>query len=111
MKKPKLKINKPVYLGFSILEISKLTMHEFWYDYMKPKYGEKTKLCYMGTGSFIIRIKTEDFYKYIADDVKKIFDSSNYELNRPLLIGQSKTVIGLYERRIRRKDYDKMCCS
>ena len=62
MKKVKVKMNNPVYLEFSILEISKTLMYEFWYDYMKPKYLDKAKLCYMDTGSFIINIKTEDVY-------------------------------------------------
>ena len=95
MKKTKLKMNKPIYLGLSILEISKTLMYEFWYDYMKPKYSDKVKLCYMDTDSFIMHIKTEDFYKDIADDVEKRFDTSNYEVNRPLLIGKNKKVIGL----------------
>ena len=56
MKKIKAKINKPIYLGFSILEISKTLMHEFWYDYIKPKYQSNAKLCYMDTDSFIIHI-------------------------------------------------------
>ena len=63
MKKAKVKMNNPVYLGLSILEISKILMHEFWYYYMKPKYGDNLKLCYMDTDSFIMQIKTEDFYK------------------------------------------------
>ena len=84
MKKTKVKMNKPVYLGMSILDISKTLMYEFWYDYIKPKYQEKAKLCYMDTGSFIIHIKTEDFYKDIADDVKNRFDTSNYKVDRPL---------------------------
>ena len=71
MKKTKVKMNKPVYLGFSILEISKTLMHEFWYDYMKPKYGDNVKLCYMDTDSFIMHIKTVDFYKDIAMMLKK----------------------------------------
>ena len=71
MKKTKVKMNKPVYLGFSILEISKTLMYEFWYDYIKPKYQNNAKLCYMDTGSFIIHFKTEDFYEGIANDVKK----------------------------------------
>ena len=87
MKKTKVKMNKPVYLALSILEISKTLMYEIWYDYMKPKYGD--------TDSFIMHIKTEDFYKDIADKVEKIFDTSNYEINRPLLIGKNKNVIGL----------------
>ena len=69
MKKTKVKMNKLVYLGFSILEISKTLMYELWYDYMEPKYGDNVKLCYMDTDSFIMHIKTEDFYKDIADDV------------------------------------------
>ena len=70
-------------------------MYEFWYDYMKPKYGNDVKLCYMDTDSFIIHIKTEDFYKDVANDVEKRFDTSNYEVNRPLPTGKNKTVIGL----------------
>ena len=95
MNKSKVKMNKPIYLGLSILEISKLLMYEFWYDYMKPKYGNNVKLCYMDTDSFIMNIKTEDFYKDIANDVEKRFDTSNYEVDRPLSTGKNKKVIGL----------------
>ena len=66
MNKIKVKINKPVYLGLSLLEISKTLMYEFWYYYFKPKYQDNVKLCYMDKGSFIIYIKTEDIYKDIA---------------------------------------------
>ena len=95
MKKTKVKMNKPVYLGLSILDISKTLMHGFWYDYMKPKYGDNVKLCYMDTDSFIMHSKTEDFYRDIVDDVEKRFDTSNYEVNRPLPKGKNKKVIGL----------------
>ena len=95
MKKRKVKMNKPVYLGLPILEISKTLMYEYWYDYMKPKYGDNVKLCYMDIDSFIMHIKTEDFYKDIANDAEKRFDTSNYEVNRPLPIGKNKKVIGL----------------
>ena len=95
MKKTKGKMNKPVYLGFSKLEISKTLMYEFWCDYIKPKYSDNVKLCYMDADSFIIHIKTEDFYKYIANDVEKRFDTSNYEVNSPLPIGKNKKVLGL----------------
>ena len=78
MQKIKVKMNKPIYLGFLTLDLSKIVMYEFWYDYVKPKYGKKAKICYMDTDSFIIYIKTEDFHKDIADDVEKIFDTSNY---------------------------------
>ena len=95
MNKTKVKMNKSIYLGLSILEVSKLLMYEFWYDYMKPKYGNNVNLCYMGTDSFIMNIKTEDFYKDIANDVEKRFDTSNYEVNRPLPTGKKKKVIWL----------------
>ena len=70
-------------------------MYEFCYDYLKPKYGNNVKLCYMDTDSFIVHIKTEDFYNDIADDVEKRFDTSNYEINRALPTGKNKKVIGL----------------
>ena len=95
MKKTKVKMNKPIYLGLSILEVSKILMYEFWFDYMKSKIGDNVKLCYMDTDSFLIHIKTEDFYKDIADDVEKRFDTSNYEVDRPFSTGKNKKVIGL----------------
>ena len=95
MKKTKVKMNKPIYLGLSILEISKILMYEIWYDYMKPKCGNNVKLCYMDTDSFIMNIKTNDFYEDIANDVENRFNTSNYEVNRPLPMGKNKKVIGL----------------
>ena len=79
-------MNKLVYPGLSILEISKTLMYEFWYDYIKPKYEQNAKLCYMDTDSFIIHIKTEDIYKYIANDVKKD------------LIDQTEKLIDYYQK-------------
>ena len=95
MKKTKVKMNKPIYLGLSILEMNKILMYEFWYDFMKPKYDNNDKLCYMDTDSFIMNIKTNDFYNDIANDVENRFDTSNYEVNRPLPMGRNKKVIGL----------------
>ena len=95
MKKTKIKMSKPIYLGLSILEISKTLMYKLWYDYMKPKYGNKVKLCYTDTDSFIINIKTNDFYEDIASDVENRFDTSNYEVKRPLSMEKNKKVIGL----------------
>ena len=77
MNKIKVKMNKPVYLGLSILEISKTLMYEFWCDYIKPKYQKNAKLCYMDTDRFIINIKTENVHEDIASNVEKRFDSSN----------------------------------
>ena len=86
MKKTKVKMNKPVYLGTSILDISKTLIYEFWYDYIKSKCQDNAKLCYMDTGSFVIHIKTENFYEDIPNDVEKKFDTSNYceDDGRPL---------------------------
>ena len=95
MKKIKVKIDKPIYLRLLILDLRKTVMYEFWYDYIKPKYQSKVKLCYMDTDRFIIDIKTEDFYKDIAEDVEKKFYPSNYEVNRLLPTGKNKKVIGL----------------
>ena len=95
MKKTEVKINKPVYLGQAVLDISKTLMYEFWYDYIKLKYGDKARLCYTDTDSLVIYIETEDLYKDIAGDVEKWFDTSNYDENddRPLPIGMNKKVI------------------
>ena len=71
MKKTKLKMNKPVYLRMSILDISKTPRYKFWYDYIKPKYEDRAKLCYTDTDSFFIHIITEDFFEDIADDVER----------------------------------------
>ena len=92
MKKVKVKMNKPIYLGFCILEISKIIMYEFWYDYVKNKYGNKVRLYYTDTD---INIKTNDFYKDISQDVNERFDTSNYTFDRPLPKGKNKKVIGL----------------
>ena len=98
MKKTKVKMNKPIYLGLSILEISKILMCEFWYDYMKPKYDNNIKLCYMVTDSFIMDIKTNDFYEDIANDVENRFDTSNYEVSRPIPMGKNKKSYWFNER-------------
>ena len=99
MKKTKVKMNKPVYLGMSILDISKTLMYEFWYDYITPRYKDKAKLCYKGTDSFVINIFTEDFFEDIYNDVKRWFNRSNYDKNdkRPLPMGMNEKVIGLFK--------------
>ena len=70
-------------------------MYEFWYDYMKPKYGDNVKLCNIDTDNFIMNIKTEYFYKDVANNVEKRFDTSNYKFDRPLPTGKNEKVIGL----------------
>ena len=88
MKKTSVKMNKPIYLGLAILSLS---------NEMKPKYKDKDRirLCYMDTDSFIMHIKTEDFYKDIADDVEKKYDTSNYTIERPLPMDKNKKVIDM----------------
>ena len=102
MKKTKVKMNKLTYLGMSILDISKTLMYEFWYDYIKPEYQDRAKLCYMDTDIFIVHIKTDNFYKEIANDVEKQFDTSNYDDNdkRPLPVSKNKKVIGLFKHEL-----------
>ena len=92
MKKTNIRMTMPMYLGLSILDISKTTMYEFWYDYIKPKYRDKAQLCYTNTDSFVICIKTEYFYEDIGNDVERRFDTSNYDENdkTPLPIGKKK---------------------
>ena len=99
MKKKRVKMTKRLYLCMSILDISKKLMHEFWNDYVIPKYGDKAKLCYTDTDSFIIYIRNEDFFEDISNDVERLFDTSNYDKNdkRPLLIGKNKKVSGIFK--------------
>ena len=96
MGKIKVVMNKPVYLRQAILDLSKIVMYEFHYDYRKRKYSDdKLTLCYMDTDSLIYDIETYDFYKDIADEVESRFDTSGYVPDRPLPVGKNKTVIGL----------------
>ena len=94
IKKIKVKMNKPVYLGLSKLEISKTLMYEFLYEHMKAKYGDNVKLCYMDTDSFIMHIKTEHFCKDIANDVEKWFYTSNFDCDRLLRKGKTRGKLG-----------------
>ena len=79
-------MKKPFYLGLLVLELSKILMYECWYNYVKPKYGEKRKLCYMDKNILMASLYAwkHDIYRYIAEDVETRFDTSNYELHRPL---------------------------
>ena len=95
MKKNQILMIKPVYLGLSILDVSTTVLFEFWYDYVKRKYIENAKLCYMYTDSFIVHVKTDDIYKVIAEDVETRFHTSNFEIDRPLSKGKNKKVIRL----------------
>ena len=99
MKKTSLTMNKPVYLGMCILDLSKTIMYDFHYNYIKPKYGAKAKLLFTDTDSFMYEIETEDFYKDISKDVKDRFDTSDYPENHPSGIptGINKNVLGMFK--------------
>ena len=98
MRKIKVKMNKPVYLGLLILEIIKVLTYEFWYDYSKSKYQPNANFCYMDTDSFISHIKTEDVFEDISNNVKKIYDTLNYEIERPFPKGKNKKSNWINER-------------
>ena len=104
-------MNKPVYLGMSILDISKTLMYKFWNDYFKPKYEDRGKLCYTDTDSFIINIIAEDFFVDISDNVERWFDTSNYDENdkRHFPIGKNKKVIGLFKDELAGKIIKEFC--
>ena len=97
IKKTEICMNELIYSGLSILELNEILMYEFWYDYIKPKYGKTENLCYMDTDSFIVYIKTDDIYRDIVEDVGTKFDTSNDELEcsyieKPLPKGKNKKV-------------------
>ena len=99
MKKTRVKMAKPLYLGMSILDISKILMYEFWYAYIRPIYGDRKNLFYTDTDSFVIYIKTKDFFENISNDVEKWFNTTNCDKNdkRPLPIGNNKKVPNLFK--------------
>ncbi|XP_048582217.1 uncharacterized protein LOC125561810 [Nematostella vectensis] len=99
MKKTKLTFNKPVYLGMSILDISKTLMYDFHYNFVKPKYGDAAKLLFTDTDSLMYEIKTKDFYKDISGDVRSMFDTSNFPKGHPsgIEVGVNKKVIGMFK--------------
>ena len=99
MKKTSLTMNKPVYLGMSILDLSKTLMYDFHYNYIKPKYGNKAKLLFTDTDSLLYEIQTEDFYKDISGDVRDRFDTSEYKEGHPSGIptGINKKVLGMFK--------------
>ena len=93
--KIKVVMNKPIYLGQAILDLSKIVMYEFHNDYMIPKYCDRLKLCYMDMDSLVYHIRTKDFYTDIVDDVQTRFDTSGYIPDRALPVGLNKKIIGL----------------
>ena len=92
-------MTKPLYLGMPILDISKILMHELWYDYINPEYGERATLCHTDTDSTIIYIETNYFFEDISNNVERWFDTPNYNKNnkRPLPISKNKKVPGIFK--------------
>ena len=111
MRKTEVRMNKPIYLGQAILDLSKTLMFQFWYDYIVPKYGDKAKLCYMDTDSLVMYIKTEDFYKDISDDVDRWFATFNFNRNdkRSLETGKNKKVLGKFKDELGGKIMTEFC--
>ena len=99
MGKTTVQLNKPVYLGASILDVSKVLMYDFHYDYVKPKYGDKVQLLFTDTDSLCYELWTDDFYQDISPDVESMFDTSNFPKEHPSGIptGKNKKVIGFFK--------------
>ena len=99
MKKTKFDFNKPVYLGMSILDLSKSMMYDFHYNYIKTKYGDKATLLFTDTDSFAYEIRTKDFYKDINPGIEKRFDSSDYPTNHPseMKTGLNSKWLGMFK--------------
>ena len=104
LKRTKVYMNKLIYVGQAVLDISKTLMYTFYFDYLKPKYGDKVKLCYMDTDSFIFLVHINDFYKNISGDVVEWFDTSDYSINDDRLpAGLNKKVIGKFKDELKGK--------
>ena len=104
-------MNKPIYIGGTVLDLSKKVMYEFWYDYVKPKWGDRAKLLFTNTDSFCIQIQMEDVYKDIAQDVDEWFDTSNYPKDHPSRIktGVNKMVPGKMKDELAGKQVQEFC--
>ena len=94
LKQETLKLNKPIYIGFSVLELSKLAMFEFHYRHMEPKYGDNLKLCFTDTDSLLYEITTDDVYKDMQEDLH-LYDTSDYPTDHPLHSDKNKKIPGL----------------
>ena len=89
-------MNKPIYVGFSILELSKVLMYSFFYDTLKPRYGENVRLCYTDTDSFILQYATDDLYANMSDMMDQ-YDTSNYPADHALHSVANKKVVGKFK--------------
>ena len=111
LKKREVYMNKSIHLGQVVLDLSKILMYEFWYDYLKARYRENIKLCYTDTDSFIFSVKTNEFYQDISNDIEKWFNTSAYrkDIDRPLQKGININVIGKFKNELEGKLMTKCC--
>jgi hypothetical protein len=93
LKKTKLYLNRPIYVGFTILDLSKVLMYQFHHEYMKQKYGANAKLLFTDTDSLCYEVKTPNIYQDILED-PELFDTSEYAQDHPIHSVRSKKVIG-----------------
>ena len=93
-------LNVPIYLGFSILDISKTVMYEYWYNYLKPKFDERIELAYTDTDSFIYSVQSEDYYAEIKGNIDRIYDTSNYPHDHPLYSTKNKKIPGYFKNEL-----------
>jgi hypothetical protein len=108
MKKTTISLNKPIYCGVKILDLSKVHMYQFFYEYLKPKYGDNVRLLYMDTDSFIVEILTENVYKDMLDNLN-LFDTSDYDKNHPCYSIANKKVIGKFKDELAGAPIIKFC--
>ncbi len=94
MEKTTVRLNKPIQIGMSILDLSKTLMYKFHYEYVKPKWKNKAELLFTDTDSLCYKLKTNDFYKDISEDAKAWFDTSGYEKDHELHSVENKKKIG-----------------
>ena len=91
--------NKPIYVGQAILDLSKTLMFDFYYNYIRKKFGDRAELLFTDTDSLMYLIKTDDFYQDINKDIKRKFDTSDYPEKHPsgIKTGTNKKVIGKFK--------------
>ena len=94
--KEKVLLNKPIYVGMSVLDLSKHLMYDFYYNTLKVRYGDKIRLLYTDTDSLIVKVDTEDIYADMSLNAD-LYDTSNYPADHPLFSNTNKKIIGKFK--------------
>ena len=94
--KEKVLLNKPIYVGMSVLDLSKHLMYDFYYNTLKARYGENVRLLYTDTDSLIVHVQTDDLYKDMSLNAD-LYDTSNYQSDHPLFSTANKKIIGKFK--------------